>query len=367
MAHHLLNNPQKYHKMTENQKQENTTKTGTPPGMARNAPDRRFTVAPMLDWTNRHCRHFHRLITRHAVLYTEMVTTGAIIHGETDRFLRFDPSEHPVALQLGGSNPADLAQCARIAEDYGYDEVNLNIGCPSDRVQSGSFGACLMAEPDLVAECCAAMLETCNIPVTVKCRIGIDDQDEYLDLQNFVSRVSAAGIKTFIIHARKAWLQGLSPKENRDIPPLNYERVYQLKADFPDLEIIINGGITTLEEAQQHLQKVDGVMMGREAYQNPYILSQVDRLFYGDDTPPPSRDEVITRLIPYIDQVIADGGKLSYVTRHILGLYQKMPGARKWRRVLSENAHKPDATTELLTMARELVEFPSQSNANVAG
>lgn len=320
----------------------------------------------MLDWTNRHCRHFHRLLTQHAVLYTEMVTTGAIIHGEADRFLRFDPAEHPVALQLGGSSPEELAQCAKIAEDYGYDEVNLNVGCPSDRVQSGSFGACLMAEPNLVAECCAAMIAACQIPVTVKCRIGIDDQDEYQDLQNFVTKVSAAGVQTFIVHARKAWLQGLSPKENRDIPPLNYERVYQLKADFPHLEIIINGGITSLEEGLRLLEKVDGVMMGREAYQNPYILSEVDRLFYNDQHPVVTRDEVITKLTPYIDTVIDEGGKLSYVTRHTLGLYQKMPGARKWRRFLSENAHQADATSALLTKARDLVEFPHESNADAA-
>ena len=335
-------------------------------------PDRSFCVAPMMDWTNRHCRYFHRLITRHAVLYTEMVTTGAIIHGEKERFLAFNDTEHPVALQLGGSDPAELAQCARICEDYGYDEVNLNIGCPSDRVQSGSFGACLMAEPDLVAACCEAMIRACNIPVTVKCRIGIDDQDEYHDLQRFIAAVSDAGVSTFIIHARKAWLQGLSPKENRDIPPLNYERIYQLKAEFPHLEIIINGGISSLEEGLKHLEKVDGIMMGREAYQNPYILSGVDALFYGDNHAPLSRDEVVMALLPYIDQVIAGGGKLSYVTRHILGLYQKMPGARKWRRFLSENAHKPGTTSDLLQQARELVESPASprntpSRANMAG
>ncbi|MCG8672936.1 MAG: tRNA dihydrouridine(20/20a) synthase DusA, partial [Pseudomonadales bacterium] len=240
--------------------------------------NRRFCIAPMLDWTNRHCRYFHRLLTQHAVLYTEMVTTGAIIHGEKDRFLKFNASEHPVAIQLGGSDPKDLATCAKISEDYGYDEVNLNVGCPSDRVQSGRFGACLMADPNLVADCTHSMLEACNIPVTVKCRIGIDDQDEYEDLQRFVEAVKASGVNTFIVHARKAWLSGLSPKENRDIPPLNYERVYQLKREFPDLEIIINGGIQTLEACQEHLNYVDGVMMGREAYQNPFILAQVDSL-----------------------------------------------------------------------------------------
>lgn len=318
----------------------------------------------MLDWTNRHCRYFHRLITRHAVLYTEMVTTGAIIHGDRQRFLAFDPSEHPVALQLGGSDPNDLSQCAKIGEEYGYDEINLNIGCPSDRVQSGSFGACLMAQPELVAECCHAMINTCQIPITVKCRIGIDDQDDYEDLQNFITQVSGAGVTTFIIHARKAWLQGLSPKENRDIPPLNYERVYQVKAEFPHLEIIINGGITCLEQGLQQLHHVDGVMIGREAYQNPYLLAQVDQLFYGDaldhqPKEPPTRDEIIQELIPYIDRVLAEGGKLNYITRHILGLYQNVPGAKKWRRFLSENAHQAGATAKILTEARQLVEFPS--------
>lgn len=329
--------------------------------------NRRFCIAPMLDWTNRHCRYFHRLITQNAVLYTEMVTSGALIHAEPERFLKFHRAEHPVAVQLGGSNPKDLAICAKLCQDYGYDEVNLNIGCPSDRVQSGSFGACLMAEPDLVADCCRAMLEACDIPVTVKCRIGIDDQDEYQDLQNFVSKVSAAGINTFIIHARKAWLRGLSPKENRDIPPLNYERVYQLKAEFPQLEIILNGGITDLQQGLAHLDKVDGIMMGREAYQNPYILAGVDRLFYGDQTPPPTRDEIINALIPYIDAELAQGSKLNYISRHILGLYQKVPGAKKWRRFLSENAHKADATSDLLVAARELVEFPSHANNTMAG
>lgn len=313
----------------------------------------------MLDWTNRHCRYFHRLLTERAVLYTEMVTTGAIIHGERDRFLKFDPSEHPVALQLGGSNPGDLATCSKICEDYGYDEVNLNVGCPSDRVQSGRFGACLMAEPDLVAECVHAMIEACNIPVTVKCRIGIDDQDDYHGLQEFVSKVSSAGATTFIVHARKAWLQGLSPKENRDIPPLNYDRVYRLKKEFPQLEVIINGGITSLDAGLEHLQYVDGVMVGREAYQNPFILAQVDRLFYGSDKPAPSREQVIEALLPYIEQELSQGGKLNYITRHILGLYQQMPGARKWRRFISENAHKTGAGIDVLHAARELVENPS--------
>ena len=322
-------------------------------------PNRTFSIAPMLDWTTRHCRYFHRLLTKNALLYTEMITTGAIIHGDKDRFLKFDNNEHPVAVQLGGSDPKDLSTCAKICEDYGYDEINLNVGCPSDRVQSGSFGACLMAEPKLVASCCDAMLNAVSIPITVKCRIGIDNQDDYKDLQNFVITVKNAGINTFIVHARKAWLQGLSPKENRDIPPLNYERVYQLKRDFPDLEIIINGGITTLEESQQHVNHVDGIMMGREAYQNPFILAEVDRLFYQDTSTPITRNEVIAKLIPYIQHELSHGGKLNYITRHILGLYQQVPGARKWRRHISENAHKPGADESVLLDARELVEISS--------
>ena len=318
--------------------------------------NRTFSIAPMLDWTNRHCRYFHRLLTKNALLYTEMVTTGAIIHGDKDRFLKFNHSEHPVAIQLGGSSPHELATCAHICEGYGYDEVNLNVGCPSDRVQSGSFGACLMAEPDLVAECTHAMINACKLPVTVKCRIGIDDQDEYDALQAFVSKVSASGVNTFIVHARKAWLKGLSPKENRDIPPLNYERVYQLKQEFPHLEIIINGGITSLEDGLKHLEQVDGIMMGREAYQNPFILGQVDKLFYHSEEEPCSREQVIDRLIPYINKELSEGGKLNYITRHILGLYQQVAGARKWRRYISENAHKEGADTAVLQKARELVE-----------
>lgn len=326
--------------------------------MSKPVLNRTFSIAPMLDWTNRHCRYFHRLITQQAVLYTEMVTTGALIHGHRERFLKFNDIEHPVAIQLGGSDPKDLATCAKISEDNGYDEVNLNVGCPSDRVQSGSFGACLMAEPDLVAECTRAMIEACDIPVTVKCRIGIDDQDEYADLQRFVTTVADSGVSTFIVHARKAWLKGLSPKENRDIPPLNYERVYQLKQELPHLEIIINGGITTLDDSLKHLEKVDGVMMGREAYQNPFILADVDRLFYGSTEQPLTREQIVERLIPYIDNELANGGKLNYISRHILGLYQQVPGARKWRRHISENAHKPEANSNLLLEAKELVYNP---------
>ncbi|MES9938604.1 MAG: tRNA dihydrouridine(20/20a) synthase DusA [Sedimenticola sp.] len=305
--------------------------------------NRRLCIAPMLDWTDRYCRYFLRLISRHVVLYTEMVTTGAIIHGDRERFLKFDDSEHPVALQLGGSDTKDLAVCARLGEQWGYDEINLNVGCPSDRVQSGRFGACLMATPELVAECVAAMRDAVSIDVTVKHRIGIDDHDSYQELCDFVGASAEAGCRTFIVHARKAWLQGLSPKENREIPPLSYETVYQLKRDFPDREIVINGGILTLDQAEEHLQQVDGVMIGREAYHNPWILVETDRRLYGDDHPLPSRHEIIERLIPFIKQEQAAGTPVSRITRHILGLFNGQPGARAWRRHISENAHRKGA------------------------
>lgn len=317
--------------------------------------NRKFTVAPMLDWTDRHCRYFHRLLTKQAVLYSEMVTTGAILYGDPERHLRFNKAEHPVALQLGGSEPQEMAECARIAEDYGYDEVNINVGCPSERVQKGAFGACLMAEPPLIADCVAAMQDAVQIPVTVKNRIGIDDQDDYGGLHQFVSTVSQAGCQTFIIHARKAWLQGLSPKENRDIPPLRYDLVYQLKQEFPQLEIIINGGITTLEQCQQHLQHVDGVMMGREAYHNPWILAQVDPVLYGMDAAFHDRKEVLEVFIGYVEEQLDMGVSLNHMTRHILGLFQGMPGARSWRRHISENAHKPDVGVMLLREAMQAV------------
>lgn len=305
----------------------------------------RFSIAPMLDWTDRHCRYFHRLISQHALLYTEMVTTGALIHGDHHRFLQFNAAENPVAFQLGGSNPRELAICAKMVEDYGYDEVNLNVGCPSDRVQNGRFGACLMAEPELVAQCVAAMKQAVSIPVTVKSRIGIDERDSYEELAQFVSTVAAAGCDTFIIHARKAWLSGLSPKQNRDIPPLRYEVVYQIKQDFPQLEIILNGGLTTLDQAEAVLQHVDGVMMGREAYHNPYILADVDRRFFGDAKEARSRQMVMDLLIPYIQEQLGlnDGVRLNSITRHILGLFHGEPGARSWRRHLSENVCKPGA------------------------
>lgn len=315
--------------------------------------NRRFCVAPMLDWTDRHCRYFHRLLTKKSVLYTEMVTTGAILHGDSKRFLSFNPEEQPLALQLGGSSPNELAECCRIAESYGYDEINLNVGCPSDRVQNGRFGACLMASPELVAECLNTMQNAVSIPVTVKHRIGIDDQDSYEQLSRFVEIVSAAGCSTFIVHARKAILAGLSPKQNRDIPPLIYPFVYQLKADFPELEIIVNGGIRSISESQEHLTHVDGVMMGREAYQNPYILAQVDKALYGTDTESISRYEVIEAICEYTDRELAQGAQLGWITRHILGLFQGQPGAKRFRRYISENAFKPGANSHVIRAAVE--------------
>ena len=302
----------------------------------------------MLDWTDQHCRFFHRLLTKEAILYTEMVTTGAILYGDPARQLRFNSQEHPVALQLGGSEPQELAQCARIAQDYGYDEINLNVGCPSERVQKGAFGACLMAEPQLIAECVSAMQAAVAIPITVKNRIGIDDQEDYADLHHFIDTVSQAGCQTFIIHARKAWLKGLSPKENREIPPLRYDLVYQIKQAFPTLEIIINGGITTLEQCQQHLQHVDGVMVGREAYHNPWLLAQVDPLLYGTPAPLESRQAALLAMLPYVQAQLDAGVPLGHISRHLLGLFQGMPGARAFRRLISENAHKPDAGVKLL-------------------
>ncbi|MBM4206880.1 MAG: tRNA dihydrouridine(20/20a) synthase DusA [Gammaproteobacteria bacterium] len=304
---------------------------------------RRFSVAPMMDWTDKHCRYFHRMLTKKALLYTEMVTTGALINGDRRRFLRFNPEEHPIALQLGGSNPHDLALCARMAEDYDYDEVNLNVGCPSNRVQNGRFGACLMLEPNLVADCVGAMKQAVTIPVTVKSRIGVDERDSYEELYHFINTVVAAGCDTFIIHARKAWLSGLSPKQNREVPPLQYETIYRLKSDFPDLEIIINGGINTLTQAENLLQQVDGVMVGREAYHNPYFLADVDRCIFKSSELPRSRHEIVELLIPYIQSQLKEGVRLHSITRHILGLFHGETGARLWRRHLSENATKPGA------------------------
>ena len=315
----------------------------------------RFSIAPMMDWSDHNCRYFWRLLTKQALLYTEMVTTGALIHGDRKRFLHFNREEHPVALQLGGSDPKDLARCARWAQEWGYDEVNINCGCPSDRVQSGMFGACLMGKPDLVADCVKAMMDSCDIPVTVKHRIGIDHMESYEQLLAFIEPVAAAGCSVFIVHARKAWLQGLSPKENREIPPLNYPWVYQLKKDFPHLTIVVNGGIQTIEECQTHLDHVDGVMLGREAYQNPWMLAQVDEALFGMDSPLKSRDDVIAELMPFAEQHLAQGGQLNHITRHILGLYQGIPGARKFRRHLCENAYKKEAGIRILAEAYALV------------
>ncbi len=321
-------------------------------------PQSRFSVAPMLDWTDRHCRYFHRLLSQQTLLYTEMVTTGAIIHGKGD-FLAYNQEEHPVALQLGGSNPQDLAHCAKLAQERGYDEVNLNVGCPSDRVQNGRFGACLMAEPELVAECVAEMKAVVDIPVTVKTRIGIDEQDSYEFLTQFVSTVAEkGGCEQFTIHARKAWLSGLSPKQNREIPPLDYPRAYQIKKDFPELVIAVNGGITTLEQAKLHLQHLDGVMVGREAYQNPYILAEVDQQLFGSDAPVKKRRQVVEEMYPYIEQQLSQGAYLGHITRHMLGLFQNMPGARQWRRYISENAHKPGSGIEVVQAA--LAKIPQE-------
>lgn len=316
----------------------------------------RFSIAPMLDWTDRHCRYFHRLLTKQAQLYTEMVTTGAILHGKGD-YLLFNEQEQPVVLQLGGSNPSELASCAQIAQQRGYQELNLNVGCPSDRVQNGRFGACLMAEPQLVADCVKAMQDSASIPVTVKTRIGIDNQDSYAFLIDFIQTVAdTSQCQDFIIHARKAWLQGLSPKENREIPELDYERVYQLKRDFPQLNISINGGISTLSQTQEQLEYVDGVMMGRAAYQNPYLLADVDRQIFADQSKDPvSREHVVEQMIPYIEAHLAQGGRVQHITRHMLGLYQGVPGARRWRRHLSENAHRPDAGVNVLVDAMKLL------------
>ena len=326
----------------------------------------RFSVAPMMDWTDRYDRYFLRLITRRALLYTEMVTANAVLHGDRERLLGFDPAEHPVAAQLGGSEPAQLAEASRIAADFGYDEINLNVGCPSDRVQTGRFGACLMAEPVLVADCVGAMRAAVGVPVTVKCRIGIDDQDAEEDLGRFVETVSSAGCDTFIVHARKAWLQGLSPKENRDIPPLDYDRVHRLKAARPDLTVVINGGITSLDTAEDHLTRVDGVMLGRAAYQNPYLLADVDRRFYGDSRTPPNRAEIVDGLLPYIERRMAEGVPLNHITRHILGLYQGIPGARAWRRHLSENAHRPGADARIVEQAAAFVGEARAPEAEIA-
>ncbi|MCH1611041.1 MAG: tRNA dihydrouridine(20/20a) synthase DusA [Luminiphilus sp.] len=319
-----------------------------------------------MDWTDAHCRRFWRTLTRRARLYTEMVTTGALLHGDVERHLRFNNEEHPVALQLGGAVPGDLATCAALGEKWGYDEINLNCGCPSDRVQNGRFGACLMAEPALVRDCVAAMREACEVPVTIKHRIGIDHQECYSELVDFVGTVASGGAEVFIVHARKAWLQGLSPKENREIPPLNYEWVYHLKRDLPELTIVINGGIETLDACEQHLERVDGVMLGRGPYQGPWLLSEVDRRLFGATAPVSStREEAINAMLPYIERQLATGARLHHVTRHMLGLYQGQYGGRQYRRHLSERAHQADSTAATLLDAMAFcAEPPDQAFAN---
>ena len=313
----------------------------------------------MMDWTDRHCRVFHRHLTRHARLYTEMLTTGAILHGARDRLLGFSDVEHPVALQLGGSHPNDLATSARIGEDFGYDEINLNVGCPSDRVKDGRFGACLMAEPALVAEGVHAMKRAVSVPVTVKCRIGIDDQDSETALDAFARKVVAAGADALIVHARKAWLQGLSPKENRDIPPLDYDRVYRLKASFSDLPVVINGGICGISEAKQHLSRVDGVMLGRAAYQDPWRLLKVDSELFGEATPHATMKLALEAMIPYIENQLAGGTRLHSITRHFVGAFHGVPGARAFRRHLAENGMKAGAGVNVLRDAIGLVDEPT--------
>lgn len=308
-----------------------------------------------MDWTDRHQRYFARKITRHALLYTEMVTTGAIIHGGEERHLAYNNEEHPLALQLGGSDPKQLAQCSSIGQKWGYDEINLNVGCPSDRVQNNMIGACLMAHPKLVHDCLASMQEACDIPVTIKHRIGIDELDSEAYLEEFVGAVAESGCKTFIIHARIAILDGLSPKENREIPPLKYNRVYDIKKKFPSLEIIINGGIKTIAECQTHLQHVDGVMLGREAYHNPWLLSEVDTSLYNKSTTVQTRENILREMYPYIEDQLARGQKLSYITRHVLGLFHGQYGGKQFRRYISENAHKPGAGIEVLDKALEFV------------
>lgn len=319
--------------------------------------NRKFCVAPMLDWSDRHQRVLMRTMSKHSLVYTEMVTTGALIHGDAQRYLKFNQEEHPVALQLGGSDPKAMALCAKMAEDAGYDEVNINVGCPSDRVQNGAFGACLMAEPALVGENVVAMRAAVDIPVTVKNRIAIDEMEEEETLRQFLSIVSEAGCETFIVHARKAWLKGLSPKQNRDVPPLNYELVYQMKREFPQLELIINGGIKTISESQEHLSHVDGVMVGREAYHNPYIMTQVDKAIYEDDSNDyQSRKEVLNTYMRYMNQQISEGVYVKSMSRHLLGLFAGEKGAKAWRRYISENAHKPGSGIEVIEKAASFIE-----------
>lgn len=325
---------------------------------------RRFSVAPMIDWTDRHCRYLHRLLTKRGLLFTEMITTGAILHGDAERHLRFDPVEQPVALQLGGAEPAELAAAIRIAEPFGYDEFNLNVGCPSDRVQSGKFGACLMAEPDLVADCVRAMRAATDKPVTVKCRIGIDDQDTEQSLDRFADAVVDAGIAALYVHARKAWLQGLSPKENRTIPPLDYPRVYRLRQRLSSLPMMINGGIETLETAEEHLQHMDGVMLGRAAYHNPMLLAEVDARLFGDQPTTPGLSDIMAAMADYAEAQLQTGTRLNNIARHMLGLANGRPGARQFRQILSVDACKPKAGPEVFLHALSVVEERGEAIAS---
>ena len=316
----------------------------------------RFCVAPMMDWTDRHDRVFLRQLSKHALLYTEMVTSAALKHGDAQYLLQHSEGEHPIALQLGGSKPVELAEAAVLAERSGYDEINLNVGCPSDRVQSGAFGACLMAEPELVGNCVKSMMTSVNLPITIKCRIGIDDRDSQRELEDFIGTVANAGCDTFIVHARKAILSGLSPKENREIPPLNYDSVFAVKQAFPELSIIINGGIKTIEDAESLLKKTDGVMLGREAYQNPFILNEVDAVFFGTATNVQTRTETLQKFMPYIEQELERGTPLHHMTRHILGLYKGQKGGKNFRRHLSENSYKKTADIGVLLDAISYVD-----------
>nr|WP_269209205.1 tRNA dihydrouridine(20/20a) synthase DusA [Chromobacterium vaccinii] len=339
--------------MNSNKIAPNGAETRVSQGSSARLPSRRMSVAPMLDWTDRHYRYFARQITRHTWLYTEMVTTGALLNGDVARHLRFDEAEHPIALQLGGSEPAELAACAKLAAEWGYDEVNLNVGCPSERVQKGAFGACLMAEPKLVSDCVKAMRDAVDIDVTVKHRIGIDQIEHYDYLREFVDTVAEAGCRTFIVHARNAILKGLSPKENREIPPLKYDYVYRLKRERPDLEILINGGVKTNAEIAEHLKHVDGVMVGREAYHNPWLMADWDALFYGDEAAGPERAAVVDAMMPYVTERLGDGSNVRHIARHILGLFQGLPGARNWRRMLSDSKLLDGADAGLLRQAYE--------------
>ncbi|MCH9047824.1 MAG: tRNA dihydrouridine(20/20a) synthase DusA [Proteobacteria bacterium] len=315
--------------------------------------NRKLSIAPMMDHTDRHFRFFMRIISPHAMLYTEMITTGALIHGDRQRFLEHHVDEYPLAIQLGGSDPEGLAACAVIAEEAGYGEVNLNVGCPSERVQSGKFGACLMAEPELVAEGISRMSQSVNIPVTVKTRIGIDDQDSYEELSAFINCVKNAGCNTFIIHARKAWLNGLSPKENREVPPLQYETVYQLKNEFPEIDFIINGGFTTQDSIMEQYAHVDGVMIGRATYQNPYLLAEIEQSLFGNEASQPTRYEILENFMDYVQQNLDQGVYLGHMSRHILGLFLGQPGARAYRRYISENAYREGAGVEVIRAAME--------------